>query len=500
MSNKAKFTIDKNYTISNIDNRLYGSFIEHMGRAVYTGIYEPGHSDADSQGFRRDVIKAIKQLNVPIVRYPGGNFVSGYDWTDGIGPVNERPKRLDLAWFSEETNEIGIDEFVDWCKKADTEAMAAVNLGTGSPKEAGNMVEYCNHKGGTYWSDLRIKNGHKDPHNIKLWCLGNEMDGSWQICQMNSDDYGKKAKEAAKIMKWVDPEIELVACGSSGAEIPTFPEWDRKVLEHTYEHVDYISLHRYYELKESESDFLASHVDMDMFIKTIVSTADYVKAFKRSKKTMNLSFDEWNVWYIENGIEPHERWKNAPVLCEDEYHLLDALVLGGLLCSLVNNSDRVKIACLAQLVNTISPIQTKKDGGLLKKTTFFPFEQVSNYGRGKVLQPIISSPKIGTDSYVEIPALKSAVTYNEEDSTVSVFVLNQDTKNTIETEFDLRSFGDTEVIEHVVLSGEDMYAKNTFENPDNVVPEKQKVPIGDNGIFTASIKNLSWNMIRFKCK
>ena len=204
---QAKLTIDRDFTLGKIDERIYGSFIEHLGRAVYTGIFEPGHDTADEQGFRRDIMDLIRRLNIPIIRYPGGNFVSGYRWTDGIGPKESRPKRLDYAWASLEPNQFGIDEFADWCKKAGTTAMVAVNLGTGTPQQAADMVEYCNFKGGTYWSDLRIKNGHKQPHNFRVWCLGNEMDGPWQTGAKTADEYGRIANEAAKMMKWVDPTI-----------------------------------------------------------------------------------------------------------------------------------------------------------------------------------------------------------------------------------------------------------------------------------------------------
>jgi alpha-N-arabinofuranosidase len=370
---QAKCVIEKDYSIANTDPRLFGSFIEHLGRAVYTGIYEPGHPTADEQGFRKDVLEVVRQLKVPIIRYPGGNFVSGYNWMDGIGPVAGRPKRLDLAWRSIETNEIGIDEFVDWCKKAGSQVMEAVNLGTGTPADAGNLVEYCNHPSGTYWSDLRRANGHDQPHNIKVWCLGNEMDGPWQIGHLSTEDYGKKALEAAKIMRWVDPKIELVACGSSHPGMPTFPEWDRTVLEFLYDQVDYISLHRYYGHDDvgTIGDFLASFVDMDNFIHTITATADYVKAKKRSKKTIQLSFDEWNVWAFRDTV--FETWDHAKPRLEQIYNLADALVCGGMLCSLVNHADRIKIACLAQLVNAIAPIYTRPGGAVIKQTIFYPF-------------------------------------------------------------------------------------------------------------------------------
>ena len=238
---QSKLILDKDYIISPIDRRLYGSFIEHLGRAVYTGIYEPAHPLADEQGFRRDVLDLVRKLNVPVVRYPGGNFVSGFRWEDSIGPKELRPRRLDLAWKTTEPNTFGLHEFVDWAKKANTEVMYAVNLGTRDILDAQYVVEYCNHPSGTAWSDLRIKNGAKDPFNIKLWCLGNEMDGPWQTGAKTAYEYGRKANEAAKVMKWVDPTIETVACGSSSTNMPTFGTWEHEVLMQAYDNVDYVS-------------------------------------------------------------------------------------------------------------------------------------------------------------------------------------------------------------------------------------------------------------------
>lgn len=493
---QAKCVIEKDYSIANTDPRLFGSFIEHLGRAVYTGIYEPGHPTADEQGFRKDVLEVVRQLKVPIIRYPGGNFVSGYNWMDGIGPVAGRPKRLDLAWKSIETNEIGIDEFVDWCKKADSQVMEAVNLGTGTPADAGNLVEYCNHPSGTYWSDLRRANGHDQPHNIKVWCLGNEMDGPWQIGHLSAEDYGKKALEAAKIMRWVDPKIELVACGSSHTAMPTFPEWDRTVLEFLYDQVDYISLHRYYGHNDvgTIGDFLASFVDMDNFIHTITATVDYVKTQKRSKKTIQLSFDEWNVWaFRDTGFET---WEHAKPRLEQIYNLADALVCGGMLCSLVNHADRIKIACLAQLVNAIAPIYTRPGGAVIKQTIFYPFQQMSQYGRGNVLKPLITCPKYDSKVYGEVPVLQMAVVLNQEMDEISVFILNCDQED-IEISMDFRSFGFIKPIEHMVLYGEDLSASNSFEEPEKVKPKSAGLPGYNATIFPVVLPKLSWNMLRF---
>lgn len=493
-----KCIIDKDYIIGTVDPKLYSSFIEHLGRAIYTGIYEPDHKTADEQGFRKDVLALVKELGVSLVRYPGGNFLSGYKWTDGIGPKKERPKRLDYAWRSVETNEIGIDEFFDWSKKAGTEVMAAVNLGTGTPQDAGYMLEYCNHPQGTYWSDLRKKNGHKDPHNIKYWCLGNEMDGPWQICQLTAEEYGRKARETAKIMKWIDPEVKLVACGSSTTWMPTYPEWDRIVLEHVYDLADYISLHRYYENEGDISSFLASFVDMNNFIHTITSVADYVKAKNHSKKTLMLSFDEWNVWYQKK--QTRYDWISAPPILEDIYSLLDALVFGGMLCALLNNSDRVKIACLAQLVNVIAPIYTEKEGKAIKQATYYPFQQVSLYGRGDVLKTLIKCHDFETKLYGDIPVLQSSATFDPQTGKLSIFMLNCDQQNDAEMDLDLRSFGEIDFIEHLVMNGEDLDAKNSFQIPDAVMPKQMKSPLKEDKYYKTLLPKLSWNVIRFKTK
>lgn len=495
---KAQCLVNRHYTVSEVDERLFGSFIEHMGRAVYTGIYEPGHKTADDQGFRQDVLDAINELNVPILRYPGGNFVSGYNWKDGVGPKEDRPTRLDYAWLSIEDNSFGIDEFADWAKKAGTNGMIAVNLGTGTPQEAGHLIEYCNIDKGTFWSDQRIKNGHADPHNFKVWCLGNEMDGPWQTGQMNAEDYSKKAKETAKILKWVDPDIQLVACGSSSKEMPTFPEWDRTVLETCYDYVDFISLHRYYEYQGNVEDFLGSFYDLDDFIHTLKSTADYVKAKTRSSKTMYLSLDEWNVWYIKK--MDVRRWQHAPAIAEDVYSLMDALVFGGLLCTILNNADRVKMACLAQLVNALAPIHTDKDGGVLKHTTYYPFQQVSNYGRGEVIKNLLVCDQMETPKLGAIPSMTSLTVYNKEDKTLNFFVLNCNQDEDVALNLDIKEFGDLELIEHQVMTGSDLFAVNSFENPENVVPVMAATQQADGQSFEFNISKLSWNMIRFNVK
>ncbi len=492
---KAKCFINKNFQISEIDERIYGSFIEHMGRAVYTGIYEPEHKTADKQGFRKDVIEAINKLNVPIVRYPGGNFLSGYDWKDGIGPKENRPERLDYAWFSIENNHFGIDEFADWVKKANTTGMIAVNLGTGTPQEAGYLAEYCNVEKGTYWSNKRREYGHEKPHNFKVWCLGNEMDGNWQTCQLSAEDYAKKAKETAKILKWVDPNIEVVACGSSGKEMPTFPEWDLKVLDTCYDYIDYISLHRYYEYQGNITNFLASFYDLEDFISTVKATVSYVKAKHRSKKDVKLSLDEWNVWNMKD--MDTKRWQVAPPIAEDKYTLLDTLVVGGLLCTIVNNADSVKMACLAQLVNALSPIHTKPNGDVLLHGTFYPFMQVSNYGRGVVYKNLLNCDKVDTEKFGEVSALTTLTTYDKEKKQLAFFALNIEENDDVRLDLDFADFGDLVIKEHQIINGSDLFITNTFEKNDSIKPKNVDVSEITGNKFTITLPKLSWNMILF---
>lgn len=495
---KTKLTLVKEFTIGQVDKNLFSSFIEHLGRAVYTGIYEPDHPTADEQGFRKDVIDLVKDLNVALVRYPGGNFLSGYNWKDGIGPRDKRPVRLDRAWHTIEPNTIGIDEFFDWANKSGTEVMGAVNMGTGSPQDAGDLVEYCNFEKGTYWSDLRRKNGHEKPMNIKTWCVGNEMDGPWQICHLDANDYGKKALEAIKIMKWTDDTIKTVVCGSASSGMPTYPEWDRIVLEHTYEQADYVSIHRYFENFGNDDEFLASFYDMDQFIKTATATCDYVKAVKRSNKTINLSFDEWNIWYQQK-LSPHP-WETAPRILEDHYSLLDALAFGGMAITLLNHADRVKIACLAQLVNVIAPIFTEPKKGAYKQSIYFPFKDVSLFGRGKALLPVAVSQNKIIEKYGEVPAVIFSAVLNEEENEIALFALNTSKTEESQTTIDLRSFGNTEMFYRTELSGDDLSATNSLENPNAVCPRDAAIVQSENGIYEIPLTKASWNVLRFKIK
>ena len=499
---KAAMILDKDYQIGRIDPRIFGSFIEHLGRAVYGGIYEPGHPLADENGFRRDVMEAVKKLGVPIVRYPGGNFVSGFHWEDSVGPVEKRPNRLDLAWFTTETNEVGLHEFAHWAREAGSDLMYAINLGTRGPENARDIVEYANHKGNSKFSDMRIANGQTEPLGIKLWCLGNEMDGPWQMGSKTSFEYGRIANEAAKMMKWVDPSIELVACGSSGSGMPTFGEWELTMLGECYENIDYVSLHRYYANPTGDTaNFLASTMDMDDFIRSVVSICDAVKGRKHSKKQINLSFDEWNVWYHsseqDKEIWKREKWNRALPLLEDIYNFEDALLVGSMLITLLRNADRVKVACLAQLVNVIAPIMTRNGGGCWAQTIYYPFMHASRYGRGTALRAIVDSPKYDCKEYQDVPILDAMATLSD-DGKVTLFCVNRDLQEDCILDVDLRAFGQLQMTEHIVLHHDDVHAVNTEENPDNVVPSTIPVTKVEDGKAQIKLQPLSWNVIRFQ--
>lgn len=491
---KSTLKIDSSKRVGAIDRRIYGSFIEHLGRAVYNGIYEPTHKSADDKGFRGDVLKLINELNVPIVRYPGGNFVSGYNWEDGIGDKSKRPRKLDLAWFTVETNEVGIDEFQEWAKRANTDVMMAVNLGTRGADSARELIEYCNADTDTCFANLRRKNGFDKPFGFKLWCLGNEMDGWWQICHKTAEEYAREATETAKVLKWVDPSIELVACGSSDHNMPTFGTWERTVLDHTYDYIDYLSLHCYYGNYNGTADFLARAEDMDRFIKEIVDICDEVKAQKNSNKQINLSFDEWNVWYRTKDEEKSaERWQIAPHLLEEKYNFEDALLVGCMLSTLQNNCDRVKIGCIAQLVNVIAPIMTENGGDAWKQTIFYPYMYASLYGNGEVLKADTESDSYKSKEGWDIPYLYTSIIDNKDREELIVFATNRSLDEDMELDISLDGYEGYNLVNHIELYNDSLEATNE-KNCESVFPTEREIS-ANAPIF---LKKHSWNMLTFK--
>ena len=475
---------------SDLDRRLFGAFLEHLGRAVYTGVYEPGSPLADASGFRKDVVAEVKGLGVPIMRYPGGNFVSGYNWLDGVGPKDKRPTVLERAWNSIETNQFGTNEFIQWCRLVGTEPLLGFNLGTGTPEQAVAYVEYCNVDKGTKWSELRREHGHEAPHNVRYWCLGNEMDGPWQMGHMTAREYGRKARDCARQIRVVDPTTQLIACGSSNTILPTYLVWDREVLEECYDQVDGISLHNYYGntaalTNNDTSRYLAMNLDMERQIQQIGAVCDYVQGVLKSPKRLWLSFDEWNVWYrARGGRFTNGQRKVAPPLLEEVYNLEDALLVGGFLNTLLRQSDRVRVGCLAQIVNVIAPLVTSGTA-VLRQSTYYPYAWALRYAQGRVLDPLVESetypiraeglrPDFARDD--RVPYVDVAATYSPTNGQLCLLMLNRDLEAERDLVVDCRDFTPTRVLGAETLTGADLKASNSFERPTLVAPRTLEAP------------------------
>ena len=477
-----------------MDRRLMGAFLEHLGRAIYGGVYEPESPLADSNGFRDDVVREMQELRCPIMRYPGGNFISGYDWLHGVGPKKDRPTVLERAWNSIETNQFGTNEFIDWCRLIGTEPLLATNLGTGTPETAAALVEYCNVEKGTRWSDLRREHGYDRPHNVKTWCLGNEMDGWWQIGHMPAREYGRKARDAARQIRSIAPSTELIACGSSAPFMPTYLVWDRETLEECYPEVDGLSLHRYYgntpeDTGGDSARFLALNLDMDIQIQETIAVCDYVRGLLKSAKSLWLSFDEWNVWYRARGGDFTDgHGKFAPPLLEEVYNLEDALLVGGMVNTLLRQSKRVKIGCLAQIINVIAALVTNKEG-VLRQTIYYPYAWGIQYARGNVLDLLVQSETYpidrnynaeyvgGTMTRPEVaPFLDVSATHDPASGHCSLLLLNRDLEKEREVEIRFEDLTPSRVLRAETITGPDLKATNTFESPNNVAGREFEAP------------------------
>lgn len=497
--------VDPRFEISHIDRRLFGGFVEHLGRHIYDGIHEPGHPTADAHGFRADVVDLVAELGVSTIRYPGGNFVSGYRWEDGIGPRDERPRRLDLAWHSTETNEVGLHEFQEWLDLVGSDLMLAVNLGTRGTQEAIELLEYANANVDTAWTRRRAENGRAEPFGVKMWCLGNEMDGPWQLGHRNAEDYGKIASRTAKAMRMLDPGLELVVCGSSGSGMATFGSWERTVLEHTFDDVDFISCHSYYQEHGGDAqEFLASGVDMGRFIESVVAIADAVAATRKSDKRIMISFDEWNVWYLhrEDGTESGDEltgddWPVAPRLLEDRYHALDGVVFGDLLITLLQHSDRVRSASLAQLVNVIAPIMTEPGGPAWRQTTFFPFSITSRLAGERAVRVPVDAGTVTSARFGAVARVNAVATVDDEGATL--FVVNRSTTDAVDLRLDVSALGgdgEVAVVESHLLHDDDLYAANSLEEPERVGVRPLEDARVTGGILSLRLPAVSWAAVR----
>lgn len=492
----AHIYLDTNRVISPISPLVFSGFAEHMGRCIYEGIYDLASPHADERGLRTDVIAALRELNFRSIRYPGGNFLSGYRWLDGVGPRDQRPRRRDLAWQSIETNQFGTNEFIEFCQLIDTEPMLACNLGTGTIQDAANLVEYCNAPVGTQFADLRASHGYPDPHGVKHWCLGNEMDGPWQIGHLDAVEYGKKAREAAKIMRWHDPSINLVLCGSSSSEMPTYPEWDRTALEQCWDQVDFHSLHHYAGNRDDDTaSFLALSAEFEEYLDTLGGVLRYVKAKHRSKHDVYLSWDEWNVWYKATRPDDMQGgWTEAPHLIEEVYNLEDALVVAQWMNVFLRKSDVLKIACLAQIVNVIAPILTTRDA-LLKQSIYYPFMLFSRLATGVALDVAVTAPYYSTEKFGDMPLLDVSASYDEANGRHAVFIVNRSQTDSLHVELHWQDCIPANIAAVHQLAGHDPKAANSFENPNELVAVNVDAPAIEDGRTFLTLPPLSFTAV-----
>ena len=450
------------HQVAPVDERIFGGFMEHMGRCVYEGVYDPNSAHADEKGFRWDVLNALKRLEMTAMRYPGGNFASGYHWQDGIGPKDQRPTIRELAWQSLEPNQFGTEEYVEMCRQMNWTPMITVNLGTGTPEEARDWVEFCNAPKGSKFANMRSKEA---PYGVKLWCLGNEMDGEWQLGHVPADQYAIRAQQAAKMMKDVDSEVEVVACGSCTVDAKTYMEWDQTVLDYLGDMADYISLHRYVGNHEDNTpEYLAVTASIDQQIEEMDAVCQYVQAKRRSKRRAYLCFDEWNVWYKNHEVDGEG--KVAPHLIEEVYNLEDALVVAGFLNSFIRHADSVKIANIAQIVNVIAPLLTRGDE-LLVQPIFYPFEMFTKRRDGIALQTAVEGPTYTIDKYGDIAFIDASSILDGD--TLQVFATNRNLTESAALTIDLADRDIKSFVDAELLSGIDPKAINTFDQPDNVV-------------------------------
>jgi alpha-L-arabinofuranosidase len=493
MSKKATITIDTNRSISPISPLLFSGFAEHMGRCIYEGIYDPDSPHADENGLRTDVLTALRELNYRAMRYPGGNFLSGYFWEDGIGPKDQRPRRRDLAWKSIETNQFGTDEFMAFCREINTIPMMGVNMGTGTIQDASNLVEYCNAPTGTKYSDLRAQYGNPDPYNVKYWCVGNEMDGPWQIGHLDATEYGKKAHEATKMMRLQDESIELVLCGSSNSHMSTYPEWDRVALELCWDQVDYHSMHYYANNNDNDTaSYLALSAEFEDFVDTLSGVLRYVKAKNRSKHDVYLSWDEWNVWYKD--MQMNGNWEEAPHLIEEVYNLEDALVVAQWLNVFLRKSDVLKIACIAQIVNIIAPILTTKNA-MLKQSIYYPLLLFSRLANGKALDVAVNAPMAHTQKFGDMPLLDVSASYNEETHKHAIFIVNRSQDDSLPVDIHWQDGVPKQIVSVQQVAGTDPKAGNSFDNPNKIVATAVDVPTVDGKSATMMLPALSFTAI-----
>ena len=485
----ATVKINTERVIGDIDPKLYGNFIEHLGRCIYGGVFEEGSPLSDSKGFRRDVLDAVKKLNVPILRWPGGNFSSNYHWRDGIGPRDQRLRRLEMAWGTVESNRFGTHEFLDYAETIKTEPYICTNLGTGTWDEAQQWVEYCNSAEDTAATRLRKQNGRTDPWKVVYWGLGNEMDGPWQMGHRSAEDYGKFALEAAKLMKWTDPNIKLIAAGSSnyGPGVD-WVAWNRTVLDYLKHHADYLSLHMYVGNPEDNYyEFLTSNMVLADRIKASEGIINAALDGISEKRRIYIAWDEWNVWYRARGSK-----ERGSRILEERYNLEDALVVATFLNTFVNHAHIVKIANMAQLVNVIAPIFTNENG-LLLQTIYYPLQLFANNSRGKALELLVESPSYKGKRYDEVPYIDSSAAYDGS-GTLTVNLVNRHREQSVDTEIIIENKQVSGPLQKYEVNGPDIKSENNFQS--NPVKAIESSAAASGGRFRCRLAPHSYTMLK----
>jgi alpha-N-arabinofuranosidase len=534
MPRKATITVHPAFRIGEISSRLYGAFLEPIGTMVNGTMFSPGHPTADDKGFRRDFISALRETPLPVIRLPGGNFVSGWDWKDSIGPKELRKAHLDLAWHQYIPNDVGLDEYLQWSERVGTEPLYTINLGTGDLNDAIYIAEYVNHEGGTYWSDLRRKNGHEAPYGVKLWYLGNEMDGPWQIGSWERDPrgYGIRANEVSKAMKWVDGSIETAVCGSSSPFLAHFPQWDLEVLQECYESVDYVSLHHYHSAPAGDfGALLGGSVFYEEYINTEIALCDFVQAKCRSPRKMLLSFDEYGTMARPNkplhpGYGPHNLYREHYAFSPDrkmirhdpdnmttadlppmhgQGDMVDALANAAVLLAFLRHADRVKVGCMTGGLMALAASDREH---IWRRGSYYPFTQLMTYGQGVSMQTTVDCETFDLPGYAVddnsqyssregLPFLDTAAALDEEKGELNLFVIHRGWESEQTVCVDVSGFEGWSLTEHIQMYSDDLNAANTFENPNAVVPTVNKSAVFENGKVSACLKSLSWNIFRF---
>ena len=527
---KAKVTVDPAYRIGRINERLYGAFMEPIGSSVHNGIWNPNHPTADDLGFRRDIIDAIREFGIPAIRLPGGNFTSSWEWEDSIGPREARRAHLDLAWRQIDGNQVGHDEYLEWAIRAGMEPMYTINMGTADILSAIHCVEYTNQPGGTYWSDLRRKNGYEKPRGVKLWYLGNEMDGPWQVGSWEKDPRGYDARvnETSKAIKWIDPGIRTIVSGTSMFRNPSYPQWDLDVLEQCYENVDYLSLHYYHTVPKGDmAAFVNGSTIFDEMIRTEIGVIDFVKAKTRSPHDIMISFDEYSNGFGEPatlapgrpGYIPPDNYGeftrehlDRPYFVKGEPRrrggrpggdMLRALSAASILMTFLRHADRVQIGCMTSAIRGAIAYDEQH---VWKTGLYHAYKLLRDHGQGVSIQPAVDSPVFDVDAYKlsermqgpeyhSVPFIEAAAALDEESGRAAVFILNRSWEEAIDVELDVRTFDGYAFDRHIELQSDDIDAFNSFEDQSAVLPRDVPTTRQDGGAISFSAKKLSFNVI-----